>query len=150
MNGTGLAEVRLKKIGFVFQQFNLLRGFNALENVEVVLNMNGKRGSTARELALKTLDDVGVRNRAKHLPEDLSGGESQRVAIARAIANDPKLIIADEPTANLDSKTGLHILELLRDIARRERRAVLAASHDVRLEGMADQIVTLEDGRAVR
>jgi putative ABC transport system ATP-binding protein len=149
MSDGTLAEVRLKKIGFVFQQFNLLRGFTAIENVEVVLNMNGKRGAAARDLALKALDEVGLRQRAAHLPEDLSGGESQRVAIARAIANNPKLIIADEPTANLDSKTGLHILELLKDIAKREGRAVLAASHDIRMESLADRILTLVDGRVV-
>jgi putative ABC transport system ATP-binding protein len=150
LNEGGLAEVRLRKIGFVFQQFNLLGRFTALENVEVVLNMNGVRGRRARDLAWRMVDKVGLRGRANHLPEDLSGGEKQRVGIARAMANNPKLIIADEPTANLDSKTGLEIIGVLRDLVKKEAKAALIASHDVRIEGLADHVMVLEDGRIVR
>lgn len=146
MNLGRLPGVRLKKIGFIFQEFNLLSGFTALENVEVALNMNRIRGGTAKKIAWQAIDRVGLHDRADHLQEDLSGGEKQRVAIARAIVNNPKLIIADEPTANLDSKTGSEVIETLRDIVKKEGRAALVASHDKRIEGLADTIATLEDG----
>ena len=142
-----LPDVRLKKIGFIFQEFNLLNGFTALENVEVALNMNRVRGSRAKRMARQVIDKVGLHDRADHLQEDLSGGEKQRVAIARAIVNNPKLIIADEPTANLDSRTGSELIETLRDIVKKEGRAALVASHDARIEGLADRVATLEDGR---
>jgi putative ABC transport system ATP-binding protein len=145
-----LPEVRLKKIGFIFQQFNLLSRFTALENVEVVLNMKGLRGDRAREQARQALGKVGLLGRIHHLPEDLSGGEKQRVAIARAMVNNPRLIIADEPTANLDSKTGSEIIEMLREIVKKEKKGALIASHDARIENLADSIVKLEDGRIVQ
>ncbi len=150
MSKGNLPDVRLRKVGFIFQQFNLLSGFTALENAEVVLNMNGIRGGMATELALQAIDKVGLRDRAKHLPEDLSGGEKQRAAIARALVNNPRLIIADEPTANLDSKTGAEVIELIRKIVKREAKATLIASHDARIERLADNIIRLEDGRIVR
>jgi len=150
MNQGSLPEVRLKKIGFIFQEFNLLSGFTALENVEVALNMNGIRGGKAKKIAWQAIDKVGLHDRANHLQEDLSGGEKQRVAIARAVVNNPKLIIADEPTANLDSKTGSGVIETLRDIVKNEGKAALIASHDVRIEGLADSIAKLEDGSIVR
>jgi len=150
MNQGSLPEVRLKKIGFIFQEFNLLSGFTALENVEVALNMNGIRGGRAKKIAWQAIDKVGLHDRANHLQEDLSGGEKQRVAIARAVVNNPKLIIADEPTANLDSKTGSRVIEALRDIVKKEGKAALIASHDVRIEGLADSITKLEDGSMVR
>ncbi|OLE84131.1 MAG: ABC transporter ATP-binding protein, partial [Crenarchaeota archaeon 13_1_20CM_2_51_8] len=150
MNQGSLPEVRLKKIGFIFQEFNLLSGFTALENVEVALNMNGIRGGRAKKIAWQAIDKVGLHDRANHLQEDLSGGEKQRVAIARAVANNPKLIIADEPTANLDSKSGSEVIETLRDIVKKEGKAALIASHDVRIEGLADSITKLEDGSMVR
>ena len=150
MNQGSLPEVRLKKIGFIFQEFNLLSGFTALENVEVALNMNGIRGGKAKKIAWQAIDKVGLHDRANHLQEDLSGGEKQRVAIARAVVNNPKLIIADEPTANLDSKTGSGVIETLRDIVKNEGKAALISSHDVRIEGLADSIAKLEDGSIVR
>jgi len=150
MNQGSLPEVRLKKIGFIFQEFNLLGGFTALENVEVALNMNGIRGGRAKQIAWQAIDKVGLHDRANHLQEDLSGGEKQRVAIARAVVNNPKLIIADEPTANLDSKTGSEVIETLRDIVKKEGKAALIASHDVRIEGLADSVAKLEDGSIVR
>jgi len=150
MNQGRLPEIRLKKIGFIFQEFNLLSGFTALENVEVALNMNGIRGGRAKQIAWQAIDKVGLHDRANHLQEDLSGGEKQRVAIARAVVNNPKLIIADEPTANLDSKTGSGVIETLRDIVKKEGKAALIASHDVRIEGLADSIAKLEDGSIVR
>jgi putative ABC transport system ATP-binding protein len=149
-NERNLPEIRLTKVGFIFQQFNLLSGFTAVENVEIVLNMNGLRGRGAKDLAWQALDRVGLHDRGNHLPEDLSGGEKQRVAIARAMANDPKLIIADEPTANLDSKTGSQVIEMLRDMIKKERKGALIASHDARIQSLADRIVRLEDGRIVQ
>jgi putative ABC transport system ATP-binding protein len=149
MNQGSLPEVRLKKIGFIFQEFNLLSGFTALENVEVALNMNGIRGGRAKKIAWQAIDKVGLHDRGHRLQEDLSGGEKQRVAIARAIVNNPKLIIADEPTANLDSKTGSEVIETLRDIVKKEGRAALIASHDERIEGFADSIATLQDGSII-
>lgn len=151
LNATSLSEsqlpsVRLKKIGFVFQQFNLLSGFSALENIEVVPSIGGTRGKRSTEIAQKALESVGLGHRANHLPEQLSGGEKQRVAIARAAVNDPKLIIADEPTGNLDSKTGADVIELIRGIVKSGGKAALVASHDSRIEGLADSVLNLEDG----
>ncbi len=106
--------------------------------------------TTETKVAWQAIDKVGLHDRANHLQEDLSGGEKQRVAIARAVVNNPKLIIADEPTANLDSKTGSEIIETLRDIVKKEGKAALIASHDVRIEGLADSIAKLEVGSIVR
>ncbi len=150
INQGSLPNVRLKKIGFIFQEFNLLSGFTALENVEVSLNMNGIRGGSAKKIAWQAIDKVGLHDRANHLQEDLSGGEKQRVAIARAVVNNPKLLIADEPTANLDSKTGSEVIETLRNIVKKEGKAALIASHDARIEGLADSIRKLEDGSIVQ
>ncbi len=142
-----LPEMRLKKVGFVFQQFNLLSGFTAIENVELVANLCGIKGNKARELAGKVLVSVGLHGRLSHLPEDLSGGEKQRVAIARAILNNPRLIIADEPTGNLDSNTRLEIVRAIKGIVKEQRRAALIASHDTRIESFADKVLSLKDGR---
>lgn len=142
-----LAALRLRSIGFVFQAYNLLGALTARENVELVMNMAGIKGKSARQRAVELLEILGLDHRLDHLPADLSGGEKQRVAIARALANDPPLILADEPTGNLDSKTGREVMELLccglgRDLG----RAIVIVSHDHRLREIADQIYWLEDG----
>lgn len=141
-----LPAVRLRNIGFVFQSFNLLESLNAIENVEVPLSILGVRGRKARERAAQLLEAVGLRGKGRQLPADLSGGEKQRVAIARALASDPTLILADEPTAALDTITGRQVIELLRERAH-AGAAVIVVTHDVRLEAMADRILRLEDGR---
>jgi len=144
---SSLPEVRLKKVGFVFQQFNLLSGFTALENVELVVNLSGTGGKKAKEIAARSLESVGLQHRLSHFPEDLSGGEKQRVAIARAMLNDPRLLIADEPTGNLDSNTGLEIVRTIRGIIKERNRAALIATHDTRIQNYADRLLTLKDGR---
>lgn len=144
-----LPEVRLKKVGFIFQQFNLLSGFTALENVELVANLCGIKGDKARQLASEMLEWVGLQARLSHLPEDMSGGEKQRVAIARAILNNPRLLIADEPTGNLDSNTGLEIMRMIREIVKEQSSAALIASHDTRIENFADRVLNLKDGRLI-
>lgn len=143
-----LAAMRLRSLGFVFQAYNLLAALSARENVELVLNMAGVRGEAARERAVELLKILGLEHRLDHKPADMSGGEKQRVAIARALANDPPLILADEPTGNLDSKTGYEVMELLCcGLGRDMGRAIVIVTHDHRLRDIADRVLWLEDGQ---
>lgn len=141
-----LPDIRLKQFGFIFQDFNLLSALTALENVAVVAELAGTKSGAARRKAASILTDLGLGERLNFLPEKLSGGEKQRVAIARALINDPALILADEPTANLDSKIGHEIMRLLRNIAKEQGRSVVIVSHDQRIKDIADRVLWLEDG----
>ncbi len=145
MSPKALAKFRLENIGFIFQGFNLFPALSAVENVEVALKLKGYRG-TARKEALMLLEQVGLADKAKNLPRDLSGGQKQRVAIARALAGNPSLIMADEPTAALDSQNGHAVIELLRQLAKEGGRTVLLVTHDPRIMDAADRITYLEDG----
>jgi putative ABC transport system ATP-binding protein len=142
-----LPHIRLHKFGFIFQDFNLLSALTALENVSIVAELAGVRGKEARRKAAVLLTDLGLGERLNFLPEKLSGGEKQRVAIARALINDPALILADEPTANLDSKIGHEIMRLMRMIAKEQGRSVVIVSHDQRIKDIADRVLWLEDGQ---
>lgn len=146
MSRTQLTRFRLQNIGFVFQSFNLFPALTAAENVEVMLNMKGIKGKNAQQQAQDLLDHVGLGNKAKQLPRDLSGGQKQRVAIARALAGNPKLIMADEPTAALDSHSGHAVIELLRQLAKEHNCTVLMVTHDPRIMDVADRVSYLEDG----
>ncbi len=142
-----LTQFRRHYLGFVFQSFNLLEALNARENVEAALNFAGVRGRSASERASRLLTDLGMSERLRSKPKTLSGGERQRVSIARALANDPQLILADEPTANLDSHHGHEVVLLLRDIAKEQGRTVVIVSHDHRIREVADRVLWLQDGR---
>ncbi|HEX3129261.1 MAG TPA: ABC transporter ATP-binding protein [Thermoanaerobaculia bacterium] len=142
-----LPDVRKRSIGFVFQQFNLFPALTALENVEYALNIKGRRGREARREAQRVLEEVGLADRLGFLPRDLSGGQKQRVAIARALAGDPPIVLADEPTANLDSQVGGQVLEMFRDLARKDNRALLIVTHDPKVREIADRVVQIRDGR---
>lgn len=142
-----LPAIRLRQFGFIFQDFNLLSALTVLENVAIVAELAGVKRSVAREKARTILTELGLGERLNFLPEKLSGGEKQRVAIARALVNDPALILADEPTANLDSKIGHEIMRLLRLIAKEQGRSVIIVSHDARIKDIADRVLWLEDGR---
>ncbi|WXG46504.1 MAG: ABC transporter ATP-binding protein [Candidatus Atabeyarchaeum deiterrae] len=142
-----LAEIRSKKIGFVFQFFNLLNRVTALRNVRLPLEIAGVSGKEAESRALKMLGVVGLKGRANHRPTELSGGEQQRVAIARALINNPRIILADEPTGNLDSKTGSDILQLLKRINKQNNQTIVIVSHDSRVAGLADRTLSLKDGQ---
>jgi putative ABC transport system ATP-binding protein len=139
--------VRLHRFGFVFQDFNLLAALTAQENVALVAELAGVRKATARQRAADLLTGFGLSERLRHRPDQLSGGEKQRVAIARALVNDPALILADEPTANLDSSIGHEVMRLLQRIAREQGRSVVVVSHDERIREIADRVLWLEDGR---
>lgn len=141
-----LPSFRARKFGFVFQDFNLLSSLSALENVEFALNLTGVTGRESRERATGLLAGFDLEHRLGFKPDKLSGGEKQRVAIARALANEPAVILADEPTANLDSKIGHEISRLLRRAATDEGRSVVIVSHDARLKDIADRVLWLEDG----
>jgi putative ABC transport system ATP-binding protein len=141
-----LPKLRALHFGFIFQDFNLMSALDARENIELALNLAGTTGHHAHERAARLLDRVGLAHRAHHRPEQLSGGEKQRVAVARALANDPPIILADEPTANLDSGSGREVARLLRSLAASERRAIVIVSHDSRLREIADRVLWLEDG----
>jgi putative ABC transport system ATP-binding protein len=143
-----LARLRGTKIGFVFQFFHLLPSLTAFENVLVPMEIAGAPGAAARARSL--LDEVGLSERGHHYPSQLSGGEQQRVAIARALANDPPILLADEPTGNLDSTTGRHIIELLLSINRSRGTTLVLVTHDPELAAVADVSVALRDGRIVR
>ncbi|MFZ5974677.1 MAG: ABC transporter ATP-binding protein [Bacillota bacterium] len=144
-----LALIRSKKIGFIFQSFNLLSKLNALENVELPLIYQNVKPSERRERALQALECVGLSNRINHKPTELSGGQQQRVAIARALASKPSLILADEPTGNLDSKTGKELLAIFRQLHEGGNTIVLI-THDDSIAHQAKRRIYIEDGKIVR
>ncbi|MGB3194974.1 MAG: ABC transporter ATP-binding protein, partial [Phycisphaerae bacterium] len=143
-----LSEVRGRRIGFVFQSFNLIPQLSALDNIEVPLFYQGMHRRDRRRRATALAEQVGLGQRARHKPMELSGGEQQRVAIARALANDPLIILADEPTGNLDSKTGLDILTIFDDLAARGR-TLIVVTHDENIARRTHRTVRLADGRVV-
>jgi len=142
-----LPAIRLRHFGFVFQGFNLFPALTAAENVEVALELRGISGRAARTASLSALEAVGLADKAGALPANLSGGQKQRVAIARALAGDPQIILADEPTAALDSTSGQLVMDLLRTLATTRQRAVLIVTHDSRTFRYADRIVAIADGQ---
>ncbi|HLF26166.1 MAG TPA: ABC transporter ATP-binding protein [Anaerolineae bacterium] len=149
MSDDELTHFRRTRVGLIFQSFNLLPTLNALENVALPLLINGARLPAARARATTFLDSVGLSDRATHRPDELSGGQQQRVAIARALINEAPLLLADEPTGNLDSQTGAEILRLLRALATEHGRTVVMVTHDPRAAGFADRVITLRDGQVV-
>jgi putative ABC transport system ATP-binding protein len=142
-----LPELRKRSIGFVFQQFNLFPALTALENVEYALNIKGLRGLAARREAARLLEVVAMADRRRLRARHLSGGQKQRVAIARALAGRAAIILADEPTASIDSQMGSQILDLFVRLARDENRAILIVSHDTKVRDIADRIIQIRDGR---
>jgi putative ABC transport system ATP-binding protein len=147
LSGSERRKIRLLRMGFVFQTFNLLPTLNALENVELPMALAGKPQKEQREKAVRLVQAVGLSERLLHRPKELSIGEMQRVAIARALANDPEIIIADEPTGELDSKTAREIITLLFDINRKESTTVIVATHDEKMVETADTIYAIQDGK---
>ena len=150
LSESDLAQVRGKKIGFVFQQFNLIPELSAMENVALPMIFQGmpapKRIKRAREL----LQKVELGHRENHRPNELSGGQQQRVSIARALANDPEFILADEPTGNLDSETGKHIMKMLSELHEKEKKTIILVTHDEKVAAMADRTIHMVDGRNVK
>jgi putative ABC transport system ATP-binding protein len=143
-----LALIRGSNIGIVFQSFHLVPTMTALENVALPLEFAGKAG--AFDIARALLDEVGLSPRADHFPAQLSGGEQQRVALARALSPSPQIVLADEPTGNLDGKTGDHVVELLFDLQRRRQATLILVTHDTRLAGRCGRTVRMADGRIER
>jgi len=143
----GLAKLRGEKIGFVFQFFHLIPSLTAFENIAVPMEIAGSRD--ARQRAQMLLAEVGLSGRAHHYPSQLSGGEQQRVALARALANNPPIVLADEPTGNLDSANGRLIMELVRDIHKTRGTTIVLVTHDAELAALADSRLVLRDGRVV-
>ncbi len=141
-----LAEVRGKKIGFVFQQFNLLSHLTALENVILPTIFQGMSIEEREKRGRELLSSVGLADRVNHRPAELSGGERQRVAIARALSNNPEIIVADEPTGNVDSKTGDKIMKILKDLNEKEKRTVIVVTHDTDLTSFANRTIRIKDG----
>lgn len=147
LKAEGLAQLRRRHVGFVFQSYNLVPTLTAIENVMLALDLRDCKGGDAYDLAAEALLAVGLGHRMNANPSKLSGGEKQRVAIARALAGSPSVILADEPTAALDSQNGMAVMELLAQVAQDTKRAVLAVTHDHRTLQYADRIVRIEDGR---
>jgi putative ABC transport system ATP-binding protein len=147
LSGRKRRRIRLMHMGFVFQTFNLLPTLSALENVEMPMTLVGMSQKEQREKASKLLDAVGLGSRVSHRPKELSMGEMQRVAIARALANDPEVIVADEPTGELDSKTARETIALLSEINKKKRTTVIVATHDEKVVEVADKTYTIQDGR---
>jgi putative ABC transport system ATP-binding protein len=156
LNGTAVQElgaaqrarIRNREIGFIFQSFNLIGDLSVYENVELPLTYRGMRAAERKERAMKALERVGMGHRAKHLPSQLSGGQQQRVAVARALVGEPSILLADEPTGNLDSKNGEAVMELLRDL-HRAGSTICMVTHDNRFARHADRTIHLFDGRVV-
>ncbi|MCS7120640.1 MAG: ABC transporter ATP-binding protein [Nitrososphaerota archaeon] len=145
-----LSRLRAEKIGFIFQFFNLIPTFSVIENVMVPAEILGLEKSESMRRAECLLEKVGLRKRARHFPHQLSGGEQQRVAIARALVNNPVLLLCDEPTGNLDTKTGAEIVNLLSEVNKEQNTTLIVVTHDKRIASSADRIVELVDGRIVR
>jgi len=143
------SELRNKMIGFIFQNFNLVPVLSALENVMLPLQIRGVSTVEAEKRSMQRLDQVGLADFIKHRPDKLSGGQHQRVAIARALVSDPSLVIADEPTANLDTPTAMKTMELMRDLNKKERVTFIFSTHDQRILGQVDRLIQLEDGKIV-
>ncbi|WP_432408808.1 ABC transporter ATP-binding protein [Wukongibacter sp. M2B1] len=143
-----LADIRNKKIGFIFQKFNLLPKLNAYENVELPLIYRGVDSKERREKVLEKLEIVGLSDRLDHKPSELSGGQQQRVAIARALVGSPQLILADEPTGNLDSKSGIEVMKTLNEL-NASGITILLITHDLNVANMANRIVSIRDGKIV-
>ncbi len=141
--------IRRKKIGFIFQFFNLIPALTALENVELPMELVGKPDEERRERSSELLKRVGLEHRMNHRPNELSGGEQQRVAIARALSNNPSIVLADEPTGNLDTRTGKSIVALMKELNQAENQTFVVTTHDPRLARLSDRIVTLQDGKIV-
>lgn len=146
VNDDDLAKIRNQKIGFIFQNFNLLGKMTALENVEIPLIYNGKTEEEASRISKKLLEKVNLKDRVHHLPNQLSGGQQQRVAIARALACNPEIILADEPTGALDSKTGIDIMNLLKDL-NDNGQTIILITHDLNIAKKAKRIVRISDGK---
>jgi len=143
------SRLRNRKLGFIFQYHHLLPDFNAIENVMMPLLINGVKHSKARKMASRMLEEVGLEGRADHRPNQLSGGQNQRVAIARALANSPEIVIGDEPTGNLDSKSSDNIYELLRRLNQEHNQTFILVTHDAQMAAKTDRIIRLVDGRIV-
>jgi putative ABC transport system ATP-binding protein len=146
LDRVSLARLRNKKLGFVFQGFNLLKRHTALENVELPLLYAGKSARQRREQALKMLEKVDLADRVQHRPNELSGGQQQRVAIARGLVNDPHILLADEPTGNLDSRTGVEILQLFQTLHEKHGQTIVLVTHDRTVANCARRIITVKDG----
>ena len=149
-NPEDLAKLRRENIGFVFQSYHLFPTLSAADNVRLALDVRGETGTDAKDKARSALDRVGLSSKTRNYPSQLSGGEQQRVAIARAVVGDPSVILADEPTAALDSENGKAIMSILAAIAKDPGRGVLVVTHDPRLVPFADRIIHIEDGSIVR
>ena len=147
MGESALAKLRGETIGFIFQQFNLMQDLSALQNVMLPMEIVNAPESKARERAARLLSELGLGERLNHRPSELSGGQQQRVAIARALANDPEVILADEPTGNLDSKTGKFVMDFLEEMNMKENRTIVLVTHDLNLVSYAKRIIYLKDGR---
>lgn len=145
-----LAQFRGKKIGFVFQQFNLLQNLSALENVMMPMIFQGVPEKERKVRAQKLLDDFGMEKRSNHKPTELSGGEQQRVAVARSLANDPEIIIADEPTGNLDSHTGKIIMEALKELHKKHKKTIVVVTHDPNIASYSEKIIHIMDGKIIK
>ena len=149
MSEDELAQIRGRKIGFIFQQFNLLQNLNALENVMIPMIFQGKSEKERQERAKSLLNSLELGNRIDHRPTELSGGEQQRIAIARSLANNPEIIVADEPTGNLDSSTGKKIMEILIDLHKNEGKTIIVVTHDPNIANYSNQVVYLKDGKII-
>jgi putative ABC transport system ATP-binding protein len=149
LNEKGVVQLRRRKIGFIFQFYNLMPVLTAFENVELPLIISGVAKKQAQQRAKDLLDAVGLSDRASHRPDELSGGQQQRVAIARALANKPTIILADEPTGDLDSATGEQVMKLLLELSKEQGTTVLAATHDVSLFKLADHALRMKDGQVI-
>ena len=145
-----LAWLRCRKIGYIFQTFNIIQVMTALENVTLPMIFAGLNNNSAVEKGIQLLELVGLGDRFRHKPFELSGGQQQRVAVARALANDPAIILADEPTGNLDLTTGEEIIRLLKQLSQERKVTVISATHDIKMLNVSDQVVWIRDGRIDR
>jgi putative ABC transport system ATP-binding protein len=150
MTETQLAQLRGKTIGFIFQEFNLIPTLTALENVALPMTFQGVSKIKRQKRAKELLEILGLENRINHQPSELSGGERQRVAIARAFSNNPEVVIADEPTGNLDSKTGMKIMEVLTKFHKEERKTIVIVTHDPNIANYSEALINIKDGQIVK